>query len=154
MIQGQDQSGSSGLTEERIQFTDEALDWKTAVRRCGAPLVEQGAVESSYVEAVIETAQKMGPYFDLGKGIAMPHARPEAGANAQALAMLRTRTPVLLLDQADHAIDVFIMLAATDTNSHLAMLQKLAGVLTDDARVERMKAATTAAEVLAVFDEA
>lgn len=149
-----DQSRSTGLTEDRIQFTDESLDWRTAVRRCGAPLVADGAVQDGYVEAVISTAEKMGPYFDLGRGIAMPHARPEAGVNRQALALLRTRTPVLLLDQDDHAIDVFIMLAATDNHSHLAMLQKLAGVLTDTDRVERMKAATTASEVLAVFDEA
>ena len=98
-------------------------------------------------------AEEKGPYFDLGRGIAMPHARPEAGVNQMALSFLRTRKPVLLLDREDHAIDVFIMLAAVDNKSHLGVLQMLAGVLTDAGRVEDLKAATSPEEVLAIFGE-
>lgn len=66
---------------------------------------------------------------------------------------MRTRKPVLLLDREDHAIDVFIMLAAVDNKSHLGVLQMLAGVLTDAGRVEDLKAATSPEEVLAIFGE-
>ncbi|MFT3942552.1 MAG: PTS sugar transporter subunit IIA [Ancrocorticia sp.] len=139
------------LAASRIQFTDEELDWKSAIRLAGKPLVDEGAITDAYIEDAIRIAEEKGPYFDLGRGIAMPHARPEAGVNQMALSFLRTRKPVLLLDREDHAIDVFIMLAAVDNKSHLGVLQMLAGVLTDAARVEDLKAATTPEEVLAIF---
>lgn len=146
-------ASSPHLTAARIQFTDEALTWREAVRLCGQPLVADGSVEASYLDAVVETAEKMGPYFDLGGGVAMPHARPEAGVHRRALSFLRTRRPVLLLDLQDHPIDVFIMLAALDSDSHIETIQLLAGVLMDPERVKRLKDATTPADVLRVFDE-
>lgn len=144
----------SALTVDRIQITDEALDWKAAIRRCAAPLVADGSIEPGYVDAVIATAERVGPFFDLGKQVAIPHARPEEGANAVALSLLRTRTPVLLLDDDKHPIEVFIMLSATDSSSHIEVLQNLTSVLIDDEAVTRLKSATTAEEILAVFESA
>ncbi len=145
---------ATGLIEQRIQFTDAALGWREAVQQVGEPLVADGTVEVRYVDSVIATAEKMGPYFDFGRGVAMPHARPEGGVNAVGLSFLRTRTPVLLLDDEKHPIEVFIMLAAPDDSSHLAVLRNLAGVLTDPDKVTALKAATTAEAVLAVMGQA
>lgn len=145
-------SASDGLlTPSRIQFTDEALDWRSAVRMVGRPLVEEGAVSAAYPEAAIEIAEARGPFFDLGRQVAMPHARPEAGANMVALSFLRCRQPVLLLDREDHPIEVFIMLASPDDKSHLKVMRTLAGVLVDPDSVERLKRAVSADEVLDVF---
>ncbi len=141
------------LAASRIQFTDEELDWRSAIRLAGQPLIEEGAVTANYVEDAIRIAEEKGPYFDLGRGIAMPHARPEAGVNNIALSYLRTRTPVLLLDREDHPIEVFIMLAAVDNKSHLGVLRTLAGVLTDAGKVADLKEATTPEQVLAIFGE-
>lgn len=146
-------NGAGGLTPGRIQFTDEALSWREAVARVAEPLIADGSIEPGYVDSVIATAEKMGPYFDFGKGIAVPHARPEAGVHKVALSFLRTRTPVLLLDDEGHPIDLFLMLAATDSSSHLTVLKGLTSVLIDNSAVAALKAATTADEVLAVFGE-
>lgn len=139
------------LTPERIQFVDDAIDWKSAIRTVGLPLVSSHAVTEQYVATAIEDAIERGPYFDLGQGVAMPHARPEAGANEIALSFLRCRTPVLLLDDAKHPIDIFIMLAATDAHSHLSVIRGLVTVLTDREKVARLKEAVRASEVLEVF---
>lgn len=144
---------ATGLTADRIQFTDESLPWRDAVAKVAEPLVADGTVEPSYVTSVIETAEKMGPYFDFGRGVAMPHARPEGGVNAVGLSFLRTRTPVLLLDDEKHPIELFIMLAAPDDSSHLKVLKNLAGVLTDPDKVAALKEATTADAVLAVMGQ-
>lgn len=147
------ESGFSYLPESRVQFADGPMEWRDAVRLAAAPLVADGVITEGYVDAAIAIAEEKGPFYDLGKGIAMPHARPEAGANAIGLAFLRCPQPVNLLDREDHPIEIFIMLAATDPNTHLEMLQRLAGVLIDDDRVAKLKAATTPAEVTAVFAE-
>ncbi|NLT31175.1 MAG: PTS sugar transporter subunit IIA [Propionibacterium sp.] len=144
---------ASTLTPDRIDITDEVMDWKQAIARCAAPLLADGSIEQRYVEAVYTTAEKMGPFFDFGKGIAVPHARPEEGANAVALSLLRTRTPVLLLDQEDHPIEVWVLLAATDPDSHVDVLRTLAMVLTDDDKVAALKSAETKEDILAVFED-
>ncbi|MGL5405266.1 MAG: PTS sugar transporter subunit IIA [Propionibacteriaceae bacterium] len=145
--------GVSGITASRIQFTDEELTWQDAMKRVAEPLIADGTVEPSYVDAVIATAEKMGPYFDFGRGIAMPHARPDNNVNAVGVSFLRTRTPVLLLDDEKHPIEVFIMLAATDNSSHLTALKQIAGVLTDTNKVAALKTATTPDEVLALMGQ-
>lgn len=142
---------SAQLTATRIQFTDAELGWREAIQMVGQPLVAEGAVTDNYVATAIAIAEEKGPFFDLGRGVAMPHARPEAGVNEIALSYLRCRKPVLLLDRDDHPIDVFIMLAATDSKSHLKVLRKLAGVLTDPDAVQQLKDAATPDEVLALL---
>lgn len=139
------------LTANRIQFVDEVMDWQTAIRRVGAPLVAEDAVTPEYVETAIGDALERGPYFDLGQQIAMPHARPEAGAKAIALSFLRCGKPVLLLDAPDHPIEVFIMLSAIDNSSHLSVIAGLVKVLTDPVKVRQLKGATSADDVLDTF---
>ncbi len=148
MAESEAPASASLLTRSRVQFTDEPLDWRTAIRQVGAPLIAEGAVTEGYVEEAIAIAERTGPFFHLGSGIAMPHARPEAGAKEVSLSFLRTRTPVLLLDQEAHPIDIFFMLSATDNESHIGMLQSLAGVLMDTERVARLKEADTVDQVL------
>lgn len=143
---------ASTLTVDRIEITDDNLEWREAIARCAAPLLADGSIEERYLDAIYATAEKMGPFFHLGKGIAVPHARPEEGANAVALSLLRTRTPVLLLDRDDHPIDVWILLAATDADSHVDVLRNLAMVLTDDDKVAALKSATRPEEILEVFE--
>lgn len=147
-------NGGAGLDASRVQFTDEVMSWQEAVSLAAKPLIEDGTIEPGYVDAVVATAEKMGPYFDFGRQVAMPHARGEGLVHAPALSFLRTRTPVLLLDDPKHPIEVFILLAAPDNTSHLGILRGLAGVLTDPSKVAVMKEATTAEQVLAVLNPA
>lgn len=140
------------LPSNRIQFAGlELADWRSAIRLTGAPLVRDGIVTAGYPEAAISLAEQKGPYFDLGHGIAMPHARPEAGAHGVGLAVLRCSTPVLLLGRVDHPIAVFIMLAAPDSASHLELLRQLAEVLANPARRARLTSAAQPVDIRAAF---
>jgi len=94
-----------------------------------------------------------GTYIDLGFGVALAHSRPENGVNETGLSSLRVRPPVLLNDEAEHPIDIFFCLAATDDHSHIVTMTELAGLLTDDDRRSRLLAATNAAEMRAVITE-
>lgn len=145
--------GNVRLTPSRVQIATEAMDWRAAIRLVGRPLVEEGVVTEGYLDEVIATAERMGPYFDLGHGIAMPHARPEAGVNEIGVSVLRVDPPVSLLDLDDRLITVFIMLAATDSETHLDVMRDLAGVLIDAGRRQALTEATTIEGVLAVFGE-
>lgn len=135
------------LKEEFIQFTDEELSWKDAIKLASEPLLKNGLIEDRYVEAIFETAIKFGPFFDIGKQIAIPHARSEMGVNSTSMSYLRCLKPVYLLDDKKHPIDIFIIIAAADNKSHLMALTSLSEILINDELVSSLKDLNTASEI-------
>ena len=139
------------LTKDTIHFTEEKLDWRDAIMEASQPLVESNKVQSNYVDAMITNVEEIGAYIHIGKGIAIPHARPENGVNQLGMSFLRTKTPVLLLDQEEHKIDIFICLAAIDSEAHLKALAQLTKILGDNELLEALKAAETAEQVIEII---
>ncbi len=138
---------STLITEEFIQITDENLHWKDAVKLAAKPLLEKGCIEERYLDAIFEMADKHGPFFDIGKQIAIPHARSEMGVNKTSMSLLRCLKPVYLLDDEKHPIDIFIIIASADNNSHLQALAGLSEILINDELVNELKGLTTTSEI-------
>lgn len=126
------------ITEETYQLSREKLTWREAIRLAGRPLVTTGKADSRYVEAMIGKVEELGPFIDLGKGIAIPHARPEDGVKGVGMSMLVLDHPVCLLDDPKHEIKVLICLTATDSSSHLKFLACLAKILRNPSAVEAL----------------
>ncbi|WP_257006691.1 BglG family transcription antiterminator [Shouchella clausii] len=141
------------LTKDMISFTDERLDWKEAIRLAAKPLSDTGKIEDSYVDAMINNVEELGAYIHIGKGIAIPHARPQAGVNQVGMSFLRTKTPVLLLDQEQHKIDIFICIAAVDNETHLKALSQLTKILADNHKLKELKQAKTVEEIVNINNE-
>lgn len=141
------------MTKDMINFTDERLDWKEAIRLAAKPLSETGKIEDGYVDAMIHNVEQLGAYIHIGKGIAIPHARPQAGVNQVGMSFLRTKTPVLLLDQEQHKIDIFICIAAVDNETHLKALSQLTKILADNDKLKELKQAETIEEVIKIINE-
>ncbi|SHH31910.1 BglG family transcription antiterminator [Virgibacillus chiguensis] len=139
------------LTEEMIQFTDEPLSWKEAIEMAAQPLLAAHKIRPEYIEAMNKKVEEVGTYIHIGKGIAIPHARPEEGVVHLGMSFLRTNTPVKLLGKDDHQIDVFICLAAVDNEAHLKALSHLTKLLSDNAILQALKAAQTAQEVMEII---
>jgi mannitol operon transcriptional antiterminator len=49
------------LPEERISVNYTADDWKMEVKEAGRLLFETGAVKAEYTDAMIQTAEELGP---------------------------------------------------------------------------------------------
>ena len=139
------------LTKDMIQFTNEEMDWKNAIAKAAQPLVESNKVQSKYVDAMIKNVEEIGTYIHIGKGIAIPHARPEEGVNSLGISFLRTTTPVLLLDKEEHKIDIFICLAAIDNQAHLKALAQITKLLSNDATLTAIKESKTAEEIISII---
>ncbi|MFC4025161.1 BglG family transcription antiterminator [Oceanobacillus longus] len=139
------------LTTDTIQFTDEDLGWKDAILQASQPLVESNKVQQKYVDAMITNVEEIGTYIHIGKGIAIPHARPENGVNQLGMSFLRTKKPVFLLGQEAHKIDIFICLAAIDSEAHLKALAQLTRILGDDELLNAIKDAETAEQVIEII---
>jgi PTS system mannitol-specific IIA component len=132
------------LDPAAIRLAERAADRFEAVRRCGEVLVEIGAVDSSYIEAMLQREHDISTY--VGEGVAIPHS---TGAGKQAvlrdaLAVLRFAEPV---DWDGFPVTVCVAIAARG-EGHIEILGQLAEILLDPERAAELRAAEEPDEVL------
>ena len=138
------------IQQKNIRIIDEVADWKEAISQAVSPLIENGYVETRYVDSIIENTEKYGPYYVIAPNIALPHARPEQGVLKKQLGILLLKNPVKFsLDGFD--VRLLITLAASDSESHLQTLAKLSDILGDDDRIGKILGASSVEEIYRLF---
>jgi len=132
------------LSESAIRLAEHAADRSEAIRRCGDTLVDVGAVEPAYVEAMLEREQSISTY--VGEGVAIPHATlaGKAAVKRDALAVLRFPDGV---DWGGETVVVCVAIAAVG-DGHVEILSELAQILLDPGRAQDLRQATRAEDVL------
>jgi mannitol PTS system EIIA component len=132
------------LERRAIRLDETAADRDDAIRRCGAALVETGAVDPSYVEAMLARERSVSTY--VGEGVAIPHGTL-AGKDAvrrDALAVLRFPAGV---DWGGQQAVLCVAIAARG-DGHVALLARLAQILLEPERAQALREATDPDEVL------
>ena len=114
------------LTPEVIELNGVTRDWEEAVRMAGKLLTQVGAVRETYIDGMVECIRSLGPYSVICPGVAMPHARPEDGANRVAVSFLRLKQPVLFGDgENTMPVNMLFAFSAIDTTQHISLLEDL-----------------------------
>lgn len=126
------------ITKENYQYSAEKLDWKDAIRLAAYPLLKANKITLNYPEAMIAKVEEFGPFINLGKGIAIPHARPEDGVNEVGMSMLVLEKPTYLLNDSNQEIRLLICIAAVDNETHLKALAHLTTILRDNDSVQAL----------------
>lgn len=140
--------GQALLHAGAVRLSESAIDRFDAVRRCGAVLLETGAVGPPYVDAMLTREQMLSTY--VGVGVALPHGTT-AGRHAvfrDALAVVRFPDGV---DWDGDHVTVCVAVAAAE-NRHMDMLAGLAGILLDPIRAEVLRKTTDPALVIQLFE--
>ncbi|MCX8712882.1 PTS sugar transporter subunit IIA [Gilliamella sp. B3464] len=138
------------LTNQTVNIVDSVDDWKEAIQLCAKPLLESNAISPSYIQAIFQLHQSIGPYYVLAPGIAMPHARPEQGVNQLGLSMLLVKQGVDFNSQENDPVYLITLLAASDSTSHIEMLTQLAALFGESKDMQRIFQAQQRDEILAV----
>ena len=143
------------LKEELIQQVDSVSNWQDAVRLAAQPLLAQGYIEESYIQAMIASINETGPYIVLAPKVAVPHASPDAGVHQLGISLLQVKEPVDFSenDDADKKVQLIFVLAAVDSTAHLRALQELALILDDEEAIDSLIAASDPREILANIDK-
>lgn len=117
------------LKKEFIQVKDSVKDWKEAIMIASKPLLDDKIITENYQKKMIENVNTMGPYIVLSKDIALPHARPEDGANKSALSILKLKNRVNFSNDKD--VNVIITLACSNDNDHIKTLKYISEKLSN-----------------------
>ena len=139
------------LTETTIMLRESVADWQQALEWCAKPLLAAGVITPEYLTAIVAQHQQLGPYYVLAPGLAMPHARPEEGAKALGLSLLKLEHGVSFGAGEFDPVDIIIMLAAPDKHSHIAMISALAELFSSDEDLTQLHQATTLEEIKTVI---
>ena len=131
------------LPDSAIDLNAQAVDRDDAIRQAGALLVASGSALPDYVEQMLEREHVVSTY--VGDGIAMPHGTLTAKSDIRedGLSLIRFSEPVAW---GSERVTLVIGIAAHGRR-YITLLSQLATALLDDGRAEKLRAATTAAEV-------
>ena len=137
------------FNEQYVQYIDqEHVSWQNMIQMAGQPLLDEGLIAQEYVDEIITTCTEKGPYMNIGPNIVLAHARPLPSTKKAVMALLLSKQPAALLDDPAHTARLWIFLATPDDRSHIELIQKLATLLMDADRVQRVLAANSQEELL------
>lgn len=123
------------LAKESIKLNQPSVTKEEAIRAAGELLVARGAVEPSYVEAMLERERLVTTY--MGMGIAIPHGTSEAKGTVKKTAITMLQYPEGV-DFGDEKAQLVFGIAGIG-EEHLDLLGKIAGTLDDPEVLEKMK---------------
>ena len=153
LMKGREMNLKQALTDNKsIRLGLSAATWQEAVKLAVEPLIESGAVQPQYYDAIVDSTEEYGPYYILMPGMAMPHARPEAGVNRDAFSLITLTEPVTFSDGKE--VSVLLSLAATSSKIHTSVaIPQIIALFELKNSIERIKACKSDEEVLALIEE-
>jgi mannitol PTS system EIIA component len=138
------------LPREGIRLGLQASDRFDAVRRAGEVLVEIGAVEPPYVDAMLERERSIST--SMGEGFAIPHGTDESRRWIRETMLSFLQFPGGVAWDDDEVI-VCVGIAAVG-DEHVGVLANLARVLVVPEQAARLRSAERIEDVLSVLDGA
>ena len=123
------------ILRESIKLNQTSVSKEEAIRVVGKLLVERGAVEPSYVEAMLEREKIVTTY--MGMGIAIPHGTTEAKSMVKQTAIAVMQFPDGVEFGEEKAQLVFGIAGVGD--EHLEVLGKIAAALDEEQVLKKMK---------------
>ncbi|MEV5709433.1 PTS sugar transporter subunit IIA [Actinoallomurus sp. NPDC052274] len=132
------------LDRAAVRLDAVAADRDDAIRQCGRTLFDVGAVDATYVEAMVERERSISTY--VGEGVAIPHGTL-AGKDAvrhDALCVLRFPAGV---DWDGNHVVLCVGIAAKG-DGHVRLLSELAQILLDPDKARALRETTDVDEVL------
>lgn len=124
------------LTRDRMKKVKSVNTWEEAIKLASQVLVDDGSIEESYIDSMIESVKKYGPYIVLEEGFALPHSNDRESVNRVSMSLLYIEEAVDLLGEA---VNVIVILATTDNNTHLRALGSLSEMLETDENMDILR---------------
>ncbi|PTE81346.1 MULTISPECIES: PTS sugar transporter subunit IIA [Staphylococcus] len=138
------------LSSDKVQVLEQVESWREAINIAASPLQEQGYFQQAYIDDMIHSVEKLGPYIVIAPEIAIAHARPNNNVKKIGLSLLKLNQHINFSEEGHYASLVFV-LSAIDNEGHLEVLRSLATTLGNQQTVNNLLNAQTSSEIINIF---
>ncbi len=137
------------LSMNNIQLNVGRMDKEEAIRYTGQILVDQGYVEPSYIEKMLERERVTSTY--MGNFVAIPHGVEESKKDvvASGISVVTVQNGV---DFDGNTVKILIGIAGKG-DEHLEILSQIAIVLSEMENIEKLISTSSKEEVINLFNE-
>jgi mannitol PTS system EIIA component len=140
---------NSILVKENIRLNQTVNSKEEAIRLTGAILVERGYVEDDYIEKMLEREELTSTY--MGNYVAIPHGTEDSKGFVKESGISFIQVPQGVDFGGGNIVKLLIGIAGKN-NEHLDILSNIAIVCSEEENIEKLVNATTAEEILAIFE--
>lgn len=121
----------NNLHERYINISLDVNDWKDALVKGSDILKIDNIIESRYVDEMINSVEKFGPYIVISPGVALGHARPEHGAIKQGITISTLKKPIKFGHKTNDPVKLLIIIVSTNSENHIEMLRDISMLLSN-----------------------
>ena len=134
-----------GLLERQdICWRERVKDWKAALRQSGEILLNRGAITENYIEEMIAISVAYQNYIIVAPGVAIAHAKQEAGAKRTAMSLLYVKNGIEVENQAP--VHWIFTLSSVHEKSHMNGLSQLMSLIRKG-RLDKSEAFQTSEQI-------
>lgn len=138
------------LNASHVKTGVKVATWKEAIKAAGEILVEVGSCTVEYINAMIVAVEELGPYIVITPHVALAHARPSSQVNQADMSLVVLDEAVEFGSAANDPVKLVFAFCATDDESHLQQLGKLAANLNPET-INKLSDARAVEEVIKIL---
>lgn len=138
------------LNTNNIELNVTLEDKEAAIRYAGGILVDNGYVDSDYVEKMLDREEITSTF--MGNQVAIPHGTDEAKGLVKETGLSVVTVPEGV-DFGDGNIVKVLIGIAGKGDEHLDVLSKIAIVLSEEENVQKILDTTSKEDIMRIFEE-
>jgi PTS system mannitol-specific IIA component len=138
------------LAKENILLNAVIGSKEEAIRLTGSILVDKGYVDADYIEKMLEREELTTTY--MGNFVAIPHGTEDSKPFVKESGISFIQVPQGVNFGNGNIVKLLIGIAGKD-NEHLDILSSIAIVCSEEENIDKLVAAKSAEEILAIFEE-
>lgn len=137
------------LSTNKVKLNVRVKDKFEAIRLAGQLLVDAGHAEPGYIDKMIEREQTLSTY--MGGGLAIPHGTNDSKSLIRSTGLSIVQLPEGVDFGEGERAHLVIGIAAPG-DEHLEILTNVAMICSDDDQLERILNASSAEEMISIFE--
>lgn len=120
------------INEKLIDVNVEVDTWQESAKVVGNLLLREKLIDEKYIDSMINSVEKFGPYMILAPKVCFFHGEPGDMVNEPCLSLITLKNEVYFSEFDNEPIKSAFAFGARDSESHLDMIKKIAELLADN----------------------
>lgn len=119
------------INEKLIDVDVEVETWQESAKVVGNLLLKEKLIDEKYIDSMINSVEKFGPYMILAPKVCFFHGEPGDMVNEPCLSLITLKNEIRFSEFDNEPIKSAFAFGARDSDSHLDMIKKIAELLAD-----------------------